>query len=362
MLFRIKFIKNLKLMFYYIHIPFCKRKCKYCKFASFAWIDGKIEEYLKYLKKEISESRPVSTKPRPVSVYFWGWTPSILSLKQIESIINEFWILDKNIEITLEMNPEHISLDYIKWLKKIWVNRLSIGIQSLNNKTLSEIWRCDFEAIKKWFDILNQWIIENVWLDFIIGLPYAEKWDIFKDISYVLENYDFIKHISIYMLEDWIYPKNWANISIKKEDYLEDYKAANMILEKFWFTRYEVSNFSKPGFECRHNLAYWNHSNYRWFWLSAASFVNWKRFANSSSFKNYYDQKLEYIEELLPSEINLEKIMFNLRTDWINKEFLNQKKVIEFINDWLLSEENWLIKPTLDWIWILDYVLSEIII
>ena len=358
-------------MYFYIHIPFCKSKCKYCKFASFSWTWNQIDEYVDFLKKEIREFFLTPGLKKIDSIYFGWWTPSILTIKQIKDIIGEFNInlspklckvrMDEYPEVTLEMNPENVNENYLNWLKEIWINRLSIWIQSLNDKTLSEIWRCDFEIIKKSFDILNKKIIDNVWLDFIIGLPCMKKWELTENIAYILDNYDFVKHTSVYMLEEWIYPKNWQNISIRKEDYLDEYEGVYKTMQEYWFSRYEISNFAKPGFECLHNKSYWNHSNYRWFWLWAASFIENRRFANSSKFSEYYASKMEYQEILNDGQLRIEKIMFDIRTIWVKKEFLNKEKTEEFIKDWFLIEKNVMIKPTFKWIWILDYILSELI-
>ncbi|MDD2487499.1 MAG: radical SAM family heme chaperone HemW [Candidatus Gracilibacteria bacterium] len=348
-------------MFAYVHIPFCSRKCRYCKFASIPAGKGEdIEKYLDHLKQEIIG---FSSGKSFNSIYFGGGTPSILSIKQIDSIINAFKNQGKisaDAELTLEMNPEDISIDYINGLKEIGINRLSVGIQSLNERTLSEIGRCDIQTVLKGLDILNLGIIENVGLDFIIGLPYEKKGDKMKDISNILYKYGFVRHISVYMLEEGIYPKNWGIISLNKDEYIDEYKDISEILEKNDFARYEISNFSKTGFECQHNRSYWNHSDYRGFGLSAASFVDGKRFANSSDFNDYYGGILEYEEKLNETGLAIEKIMFDLRTIGVRKELLNAK-VEEFISDGLLEEETGLVRPTLDGIGILDYMLSELI-
>jgi len=132
---------------------------------------------------------------------------------------------------------------------------------------LKEIWRWD-----KWNIIEALNCIKNIWfnnisLDFIIWLPHVKKWEIKKDIEYILSEYDFIKHISVYMLEEHYYPWNWEEISISENDYLWEYIEVKNFLESKWFNRYEVSNFAKLGYECKHNMAYWNHSEIKAIWL-----------------------------------------------------------------------------------------------
>ncbi|EKD66362.1 MAG: Oxygen-independent coproporphyrinogen III oxidase [uncultured bacterium (gcode 4)] len=355
-------------MFYYIHIPFCKSKCKYCSFASFAWIDDKIEEYLVFLKKEIREYMEDSCLRRNdniiESIYFWGGTPSVLSIAQIDEIISifrEFWNLE-NTEMTLEMNPENVSEEYAIWLKKIGINRISIWVQSLNNKTLQEIWRSENKIIFEALNNLKKGEFENIWADFIIGLPYVLSWEIKKDLEKIINENNNIKHVSLYMLENWIYPKNWAEISFKKEDYLMEYEKVVDFLKEKWFEHYEISNFAKTWAECRHNKSYWNHSNYRGFGLNASSFVGNKRFTNGKNFSNYYWWKLEFEEILEEKDLKIEKIMFGLRTFNLDTNLIeNKQKLDEFIKDGLLEKDWNFIKPTISGIAILDFITQNLI-
>lgn len=351
-------------MFYYIHIPFCKSKCKYCSFASFAWIEDKIEEYLGFLKKEIRDYFEENKTKEIESIYFGGGTPSVLTVSQINEIISvfrEYWNLEKT-EITLEMNPENVSEKYVRWLKEIGINRISVWVQSLNNKTLQEIWRSDNKTIFGALENLKKVEFENIWVDFIIWLPFVSKWEIRKDLEKILKENKNIKHVSLYMLEEWNYPKNWAEISIKKEDYLEEYKLVVDFLKNEWFSHYEVSNFAMPWAECKHNKSYWNHSNYRGFGLNASSFVENKRFTNGKKFSDYYEKKLDFEEKLEEKDLKIERTMFWLRTFNLNPDLIeNKPKLDEFISDWFL-EITWnKIKPTLSWIAILDFITENLI-
>jgi len=351
-------------MYFYIHIPFCKSKCKYCSFASFAWIDDKIEEYLDFLKKEIREFLEENWGEKIESIYFGGGTPSVLTVSQIGDIISifrEYWNLE-NTEITLEANPENINEFYAKDLKEIGINRISVWVQSLNNKTLQEIWRSENGVIFEALANLKKVKFENIWVDFIIGLPYIEKWEIKKDIEKIISENGGIKHISLYMLEEWIYPKNWAEISLKKDDYLEEYELALNFLKEKWFSHYEISNFAKAQAECKHNKSYWNHSNYRGFGLNASSFIGNKRFTNSKSFPNYYAKKLDFEEFLEDKDLKIERIMFGLRTFNLSQDLVeNKQKLDEFMADWLLEKDWNTIKPTISGIAILDFITQNLI-
>lgn len=159
---------------------------------------------------------------------------------------------------------------------------------TLNNQALLEIWRKNNDEIFKALDILSKSNIKNISLDFIIWLPFVKRWEILDNIKLILQKYEFIKHISVYMLEDY-YDVEDENIGYLWENYLsyrldkktwldekyfiEEYLEIMDFLEERWFFRYEISNFAKPWYECKHNISYWNHENNIWFWLWAHSFL-----------------------------------------------------------------------------------------
>lgn len=298
------------------------------------------------------------------SIYFWWWTPSLLSSKQINEIISIFeenWKLDENIELTLECNPENLSKKYLENLKSTKINRLSIWVQSLNNEVLKEIGRKEKSVIINALENVWKTWFANIWIDFIIWLPHEKKFWVSKNIEEILEKYSFIKHVSIYVLE-WNYPDKWRNISIKEENLLNEYILAKNILEKNSFWQYEISNFAKKWYECKHNKSYWSHSNYRWFWVSWASYIDNVRFANASKLWDYYKWVLDYKEKLTNEDIRLEKLMFDIRTWWILlEEITNKDKINSFINDWLVKINNEKIILTDKWIFISDYILKEFI-
>lgn len=350
-------------MFLYIHIPFCQSKCKYCSFASFAWMSYEIEKYIVHLKWEITNF--LENKNQNIeSIYFWWWTPSLLSVNQVSEIIEVIKKnskLSKNIEITLESNPENLTWKYIKWLKEIGINRLSIWVQSINSQTLKEIWRKDKDIILSALNNIKEIWFNNVWIDFIIWLPYEKKFWVSENIDYILSNYPFIKHVSLYMLE-WNYPAKWEEYSINQDDYLSEYKNCIETIKKYQISQYEISNFAKKWYECKHNKSYWNHSEYRWFWVSAASFVWNKRFANSSKLWDYYRWILDYEEELSKEELELEKIMFDVRTNWIDEKVVkNKNKLNELIQENYLEKIGSKINLTTKWILICDYIIKELI-
>lgn len=372
-------------MFLYIHIPFCESKCKYCRFASIWKINEVlIKKYVNHLKNDIKNFKTDLVDKSVLkwlrSIYFWGWTPSILQPKFLEEIILELknkFSFQKNIEITLETTPWNITSKNIFFWEKIWINRISIWVQTLNDLALKEIWREGKWSIFSWLELLKKSKIKNISVDFIIWLPYVKKWETLKDIKFLLKKYPFIKHISVYMLEDYYdinqgdnkfdkitYPENWKNNWINENDYLKEYLSIRKYLEKKWFHFYELSNSAKNWYECKHNKSYWNHSNNIWFWLWSHSYLNKTRYAYKSDFLWYYSWKFEYFEELNKNDLFLENVLFSLRTKWIWKKMenkLNKEKISEFIRNSYLKKSWDKIVLWNNWYSLIDLIIKEII-
>lgn len=367
----------------YIHIPFCISKCKYCRFASVWNVNEKLKDiYLKYLLNDIKKNKVSFETLFLDTIYFWGWTPSILSFKDFQQIFDELrrqFNFKKNIEITLEATPRTITKENLKSWYELWITRLSLWVQTLNSKSLKEINRDDKKVIINALNILKTSKIKNISIDFIIWLPFVKKGGVLKDIKFILNNYNFIKHISVYMLEDYyfldnidwdskfesiVYPSNWNLLWIREDDYILEYLDIKKYLEKKWFKRYEISNFAKPWYECRHNKWYWTHKQYLWFWLWAHSFIWNKRYAYKDDFVSYYSWILRYEEVLDEDDIFLEKIMFALRTNWIKKNLIKKldlKKINFLVENWFLEYKNSLLKLKEDKIHVLDSIIKELI-
>lgn len=375
----------------YIHIPFCTQKCTYCKFALTPIFDEyKKKKYLHFLENEITKKLQKYNNETINTIYFGGGTPSILNPEEIEKIIKIFPNWEK--EITLESNPEDLNEKYLQKIFEIGINRLSIGIQSLNNKTLEAVERKNsekiFSALKSIKDILVWKVWKNILfrnkeisinIDMILGLPEAKKWEILENIKFLHKNYNFITHTSVYILEKWKYPELWQKNSLSDEEIYEEYWEICKYFEEIWWNHYEVSNFAKPWYESRHNLGYWNHENSLGFGLSAAEFIKnsngknlqkWKqsfatRRTNSLSFSWYYKEKLADEELLSEEQILLEKFLFTTRTFKIIKTedfpFLNHKKIKNFLERNIIEWDEKFFKIPEKSIPILDYITDEII-
>lgn len=350
----------------YIHIPFCEEKCRYCRFALTTNLDDvKVAFYISFLVKEI-EKFEYSWKEIE-SIYFWWWTPWVLKIKYLEKIfeiLRKKFNLKENLEINFETTPQKVTLENIKSWQKLWINRLSMWVQSFNPQTLKEVTRKDSKEIIKAFENLEKSSFDNVNIDFIIWLPYSQKWDISRDIKKALDLCEKIKHISVYMLEDYNYPKRWENICMEKSLFEDEYQQAFEVLKKEWFERYELSNFAKKGFESQHNRWYRKHDEMIWFWLDAHSFINSERFANSSNFAKYYRWEIAYREKIWEKEKFQEMVIFSLRMWWFHKklaEKLDKKWLEEMIENKLLDNSENMIKLTKKWTPLLDFILSKII-
>ncbi len=314
----------------YIHIPFCKSRCAYCGFITFAGKDCMINNYVHSLITEIKEQAKNHKEYSIISIYFGGGTPSHPSAEIIVNIlktINENFNVKSDAEITIESNPESLNKEKIIQYKKIGFNRLSIGIQSLNNKTLECIGRTHDKttALKAINTAKNHFI--NYSLDFIIGLPYQNVENFEKQLDEILLFNP--PHLSFYFLS----PDNNSIKSFIKECPDEDqqikiYELLTKRLKKAGYEHYEVSNYAKPGFECRHNLRYWEQKEYLGMGLAAHSFINDTVYENEKSLSKYIKNPLLRDSALhLDSELKkMDYVMMRLRTNrGINKDEYKKK-------------------------------------
>ena len=163
------------------------------------------------------------------------------------------------------------------------------------------------------------------------------------------------------------YPNTWEDLGIPKESYNEEYISIKNYLENLGFQRYEVSNFAKHWYECRHNMAYWNHESVAAFGLSASGYIDGIRYTNSDDFWEYYKQKNICTETLWSQDIFLEKCMFGLRTWGIcinknNMRLFDFERISEFVSQWLLLNNGELLRITDTWVQYMDYILQEILL
>lgn len=283
-------MKNLGI---YIHIPFCKQKCSYCDFISFAGKKEYVQEYIQSLKKEIenfdNNNYEINT------IYIGGGTPSFIDSKNIieilETVKNKFNVKN-NAEITIEVNPGTVNEEKLQDYIRVGINRVSIGLQSTNNKILRQIGRIHtYEEFLNTYSLAKKVGIKNINVDLMLALPEQTL----EDLNTSVDNIIKLKpeHISVYSLileEDTLMKKMVDENKIKlpsEELEREMYWNVKEKLESNGYVHYEISNFSKKGFEAKHNLNCWEQKEYIGFGLAAHSYINNRRFCNTSNIKDY---------------------------------------------------------------------------
>ncbi|MGD8306284.1 MAG: radical SAM family heme chaperone HemW [Ignavibacteria bacterium] len=303
----------------YVHIPFCDHKCIYCDFYSIITSDN-ILSFLNSLKKEIicfakkySEGRVIT------SIYFGGGTPSLMSPEYLEEIIAEFrksFYISGSAEVTMETNPGTVDQLKLREFKDIGINRISIGVQSFDDNDLKFMTRIhDRETAIRTIEYVKNIGYENISLDLIFNLPgqSMEKW--LDNLKTAVDQP--VTHISAYSLileRGTILNKMVLDGKIKMRDDDHDaglYETTIDFLTGNGFYQYEVSNFTKPGFECKHNNSYWNYKDYLGFGTSSHSFVNGKRWWNYSSLRKYINEIKKNSYAIANSEILSEKEKHN---------------------------------------------------
>lgn len=311
----------------YIHIPFCKSKCKYCSFISFTCNQ---EDYIKHLLREIDLNyKGESLK----TLYFGGGTPSLLKLEDVESIINKF-NFEVGAEVTFEMNPDDAEIGYLSQLKAMGVNRLSLGAQTFNDRILTQIGRRhNSEETIGAVKLAKQAGFDNINLDLIYGLPNTENLEILKNDLEIIMSLE-IQHISTYGLKieegSYFYkhrPENLPDDDLQADMYLK----INEELEKGGFKRYEVSNFAIPSRESRHNLNYWNNEEYYGFGLAAHGYIDGIRYSNSKNFEQYASSYRDVQHRVSNAEKLEEEIFLGFRKEaGIDTEKIKSLYGIEF--------------------------------
>lgn len=280
----------------YIHIPFCLAKCYYCDFNSFK---TKEEDYFMYVEALVNEISNFDFSNKIIeTIYFGGGTPTVLPVSLLGKI--EMALAKSNIsktaEITVEANPETLSNSYIKDLKFLFFNRLSLGLQTTDNNLLKKIGRLHtYEKFLENYCILRENNFDNINLDLMFSLPNQTIENYKKSVETVCTlNPEHISSYSISLYEGTKFYEDFSNnkLILPSED--EDrkmYLLTEEILENRGYKRYEISNYSKIGYESRHNISYWQRKEYVGFGLSAHSYVNGIRYNNTNSFAEYINSK-----------------------------------------------------------------------
>lgn len=304
----------------YIHIPFCKKKCDYCDFISYSNKDSKIEEYIQAVKKEI-QLQKINSKI--TTIYIGGGTPSYIESKYIKEIVSE--IMKKNVsedvEITIEVNPGTVTLEKLKDYKEVGINRLSIGLQSIQDELLKQIGRIhNFEQFLETYKMAKEVGFENINVDLMLGLPNQRIKDIKESIEAILELKP--QHISVYSLiveDGTVIANKIENGELKlPEEELERnmYWYVKNTLELNGYKHYEISNFAKPGFESKHNMNCWKQKEYIGVGVAAHSYRDIVRYSNT-------EQIGEYVRNIKNSNLERNRIIHEIqKEDDTKKEYM----------------------------------------
>lgn len=284
-------MKNLGL---YIHIPFCKTKCSYCDFVSFCYGEDKQKEYLDALLLEIEFYKNKFKDKVFDSLYIGGGTPSAVFNGFIEKLskkVFDSFNFAPDTEFTIEVNPNSFNEEKLTEYLRARVNRISIGVQCLNDKVTNFIGRVQTRsAVENAFNILNKHNFVNISADIMLAMPNESDQDIIDTINFFKQNN--VKHVSAYSLQveenTPLFDRVQAGEGVPNDDESRrQYDLAVELLKRAGYNRYEVSNFAIPGYESRHNQKYWNNTEYLGLGVSAHSFYNNMRIFNTSNLNEY---------------------------------------------------------------------------
>lgn len=338
----------------YIHIPFCANKCPYCDFYSVKYEKGAAEEYAKQLISEFEKYQGAAFD----TVYFGGGTPSILEPEMIGNILNsarQCFDIDSNSEITIECNPSKNLKEEFRKYADYGINRISLGMQSaVKMERLALGRKAGKEDVAKAIYNAKKAGITNISLDLMLGTPK-------QNFDGLNETFDFIRemnvtHISAYMLkieENTPFYKLQNKLELPSDDTVSDmYLKTVERLAQIGFNQYEISNFSKPGFESRHNMKYWQLIPYLGIGKSAHSFWNGRRF--------YYDKDFNLVDDGKGGSTE-EQIMLGLRLKKGIKKSLIKRDLTPYIKAGYMKESKENIAFTPKGFLVSNTIISELI-
>ena len=367
----------------YIHIPFCKHKCQYCDFKSYEGKEKLIDKYIKWLKfelKGVGEGNRLDYENKlddlaiVKTIYIGGGTPSLIDSKYITEILQickENYTIDENAEITIEINPGTVEQEKLIEYKSSGINRLSIGLQSTQDRLLEKIGRIHtYKDFVNTYQMARRVGFKNINVDLMLGLPEQSIQDLEQSLNEILELNP--EHISVYSLiieEGTPFYEKMKKGQIELPDDEEERKMYWLVknrLEQKGYIHYEISNFARPGFESKHNLSCWNQEEYIGIGSSAHSYTNNVRYSNIDSIEDYiknYEEDKEtdnfiFNEKQNKSSKMKEFMMLGLRKiqgihiqDFKNKFgenpiYVYRKELEKLINEDLLEIDGDIIKLT----------------
>lgn len=312
----------------YIHIPFCKQKCYYCDFVSFANKEELIERYINALKKEIKYK--LKSKDKIDTIYIGGGTPSVIDSKYIVEILEEIYSIvgfDETREVTIEINPGTSDKEKIEAYKTVGINRISLGLQTTNDKLLKNIGRIHtYKQFEEAYNLVKQEGFTNINVDLMLALPNQTLEDLKISLNKIINLNP--THISVYSLileegtklEDLI---NRKVLELPSEDIERQmYWKTKHLLEENGYIHYEISNFAKENYKSKHNSNCWKQQEYYGFGLASHSYINNVRYSNiedlSQYIKDIENEEYNKIKQVNEIQTKISKakeyMMLSLRT------------------------------------------------
>lgn len=355
----------------YVHIPFCVKKCNYCDFISYPNKFEMQEKYIKKLIEEIEDNKDLLKNNEITTIYIGGGTPSSIKPELIKDILDKIYEIaniknKENIEITIEANPGTVTKNNLQMYKNCGINRLSIGLQSANNKLLNEIGR-----IHNYEQFLNtyNWTVEvgfnNINVDLMLGLPNQTISDLKESLEKIINLKPTPKHISVYSLivEEGTKIENKINSGElelpEEENERNQYKYTKNYLELNGYKHYEISNFAKLGYESKHNINCWEQKQYVGLGVASHSYINGCRYSNTCDLEEYLNNKSKDIkivhEEQNVDDMKKEYMLLGLRKiDGVSiskfKEKFGENPIYLFRNELQKLVEEELVIVDLDYI------------
>lgn len=282
----------------YIHIPFCVKKCAYCDFLSGPASNQQIEEYVQALIEEIRYYKEFVKKYEVSTVFWGGGTPSLLTGEQMKALmetLRQTFFIRQNAEITMEANPGTVTVEKLLACQKAGINRISFGLQSVNNEELKMLGRIHtYEEFLESYEAARKAGFQNINVDLISAIPKqtVSSWEQTLQTIISLQP----EHISAYSLiveEGTTFAKLYGegckleHLLPMEEDERRMYERTEELLREAGYHRYEISNYAKEGYECQHNLGYWERKEYLGLGLGASSLIEETRFHNTDEMEEY---------------------------------------------------------------------------
>lgn len=340
----------------YIHIPFCSRKCLFCSFVIAVGQEHRREEYVNALVNEMKNYERQHLK----TIYFGGGTPSMLDENHFDVLmdaIRKNFSFQNDIEITIEANPESINSSKARFLRAQGFNRVSMGVQSMNAEYLKFLGRShDAAMAQEAYRLLRQAGFANINLDLMYAFPGQSKDELAADVRAIAGMGS--EHLSLYSLTIEPNSRFYATqMKLDDDEKLADhYLLIGRVLNEYHLKQYEISNFSKPGFESRHNKNYWLGTPYIGLGVGAHGFTGQRRYWNTPNLREYIEkagrreQVTEGFEDLTDHQLAMEKVLFGLRMNagipWDLLPLNKQEQVQGWIKDGFLLQENGNLRTT----------------